>query len=125
MKIRYGLGATLALAIAGVSGSATAQDDQIPSTGVFKTTQQVYELCVSTDAAEGELCDHYIMAAHDMIKLYGDTELGGEKICLPTGTPVAEIREALIEYWESEDGGLQYSAVSTIYNALVGAYGCV
>ena len=103
---------------------AWAQDDSTPSTGVFKTAEEIYTLCVSDDVAEVEACDWYIMAAHDMIKFYGDTETGGSKLCIPTGTQALTVREVVLDYWRADPAGLQYSAVSTIYNALEAEYGC-
>lgn len=125
MGIRHCLnGAMLALAIAsGVSSPLLAQDET-PSTGVFKSAQQLYDLCTSPDSTEVEGCDYFLMSAHDMMKLYGDTGMGGDKICLPTGTTALELRETLLAYWEADFEGLKYSAVSTVYNALVEAYGC-
>lgn len=114
----------LALAVtAGTVGPAQAQD-AIPSSGIFKSAQQIYDMCTSSVATEVEYCDYFIMSSHDMIKLYGDTGLGGSMICLPTGTVLGDVRRVMIAYWESDRGGLEYSAVSTIYNALVEEYPC-
>ena len=105
-------------------GLATAQDDSTPSTGVFKTAEEVYSLCVSEIVADVEACDWYIMGAHDMIKFYGDTDTGGTKLCIPEGTQALVIREVVLDYWRADPEGLRYSAVSTIYNALEAEYGC-
>ena len=105
-------------------GAALAQDDSTPSTGVFKTADEIYALCTSQDEAELEACDWYVMAAHDMMKVYGDTETGGTLLCIPEGTQVLTIREVVLAYWQADPEGLQYSAVSTIYNALEAEYGC-
>ena len=103
---------------------APAQDDSTPSTGVFKTAEEIHALCVSEAAADLEACDWYIMAAHDMMKFYGDTDAGGSKLCIPTGTQALTIRNVVLAYWNADPDGLQYSAVSTIYNALEAEYGC-
>ena len=123
-QIKSGAAAVLLAASAALPGAAAAQDESTPSTGVFKTAGEINALCVSGDAADVEACDWYIMAAHDMIKFYGDTETGGAELCIPTGTRVEEIREVLLEYWRTDPDSLEYSAVSTIYNALEEAYGC-
>ena len=104
--------------------AALAQDDATPSTGVFKTAEEIYALCVSEEVAQVETCDWYLMAAHDMIKFYGDTDTGGTKLCIPEGTQAQVIREVLLAYWRADPDGLQYSAVSTVYNALEENYGC-
>ena len=105
-------------------GVARAQDEATPSTGVFKSADEIYALCRSEDIAELEACDWYIMAAHDMIKFYGDTDTGGVKLCIPTGTKAMEIRRVVLDFWRNDLDGLQFSAVSTIYNALDETYGC-
>ena len=84
---------------------ALAQDDSTPSTGVFKTAEQIYMLCVSYDVSEVEACDWYLMAAHDMIKFYGDTETGGTKLCIPEGTQAQVIREVALDYWRADQRG--------------------
>jgi hypothetical protein len=119
-------GAAAMLLVAGTlsPGLAWAQDDSTPSTGVFKTAEEVYDLCLSDEASDVDACDWYIMAAHDMIKFYGDTETGGTKLCIPTGTQAQAVRQVVVDYWLSDPDGLQYSAVSTIYNALEAEYGC-
>ena len=121
---RSGVAAMLAVASALPSQGALAQNDSTPSTGVFKTAEEIYDLCVSSDVSDVEACDWYIMAAHDMIKFYGDTDTGGAKLCVPTGTQARVIREVVLDYWRADPDGLQYSAVSTIYNALEAEYGC-
>ena len=122
--IRSGAAAVLLAGSALSPGAASAQDDSTPSTGVFKTAEDIYALCSSDIDTDVEACDWYIMAAHDMIKFYGDTETGGTKLCIPTGTQAVVIREVVLDYWRADPAGLQYSAVSTIYNALEAAYGC-
>jgi len=122
--IRSGAAAMILAASALPPQGALAQDDSTPSTGVFKTAEEIYELCVSSDVSDVEACDWYIMAAHDMIKFYGDTDTGGSKLCIPTGTQAQVIREVVLDYWRADPDGLQYSAVSTIYNALEAEYGC-
>ncbi len=123
-RIKSGAAAMLLAASALCPGLAMAQDDSTPSTGVFKTAEEIYELCTSNVTTEVESCDWYIMAAHDMIKFYGDTDTGGTKLCIPTGTEAQVIRRVVVDYWNDDLDGLQYSAVSTIYNALEAEYGC-
>ena len=120
--IKSGVAALVLAGGALVPGMAPAQDDSTPSTGVFKTAEEIHALCVSEEEADLEACDWYLMAAHDMIKLYGDTETGGTKLCIPEGTQAGVIREVVLDYWRADPDGLQYSAVSTIYNALEAEY---
>jgi hypothetical protein len=116
--------ALAAALIAATAIPASAQQDEVPSSGVFKTAQEIFELCTSQDEKEVEACDWFIMGAHDMMKLYGDAELGGDRICLPIGTQMLQVRETVLAYWRSGQTSLSYSAVSTIYNALTAAYPC-
>ncbi|MCW3838068.1 Rap1a/Tai family immunity protein [Sphingomonas canadensis] len=117
------IGAVLLTAAAMAPGAAQAQEST-PSTGVFKTAQEVFTICNSTKEVDVEACDWFIMSAHDMMKFYGDTDTGGEKICLPQGTKALEVRTAVLDYWRSKPEARKYSAVSTIYNALTQKYGC-
>ena len=116
--------AVLACALAAALPVAVTAQDSTPSTGVFKTAQQLYDMCTSDDELDVESCDWFIMAAHDMMKFYGDTDMGGSKICLPTGTEELEVRNAVVSYLQNSPGSLRYSAVSTIYNSLTAAYPC-
>lgn len=117
--------ATLAAAlIAATSAPAAGQSDETPSSGVFKTAQELFDLCTSSNETDVEACDWFIMAAHDMMKLYGDTGMGGDRICIPLETPELEVRNTVLAYWRADSGSLRYSAVSTVYNALIAAYPC-
>ena len=122
--IKSGIAALVLAGGALVPGLATAQEDSTPSSGVFKTAEEIHALCVSEEESDLEACDWYIMAAHDMMKFYGDTETGGSKLCIPTGTEAQAVRSVVLAYWNNDPNGLQYSAVSTIYNALEAEYGC-
>ena len=122
--MKSGAAAVLLAGVALMPGLARAQDDSTPSTGVFKTAQEIYTLCVSDETSDIEACDWYIMAAHDMIKFYGDTDTGGTKICIPMGTQELAIRNIMLDYWRANSDDLGFSAVSTIYLALEAEYGC-
>jgi hypothetical protein len=104
-------------------GAALAQDGT-PASGVFKNAAEIYPLCTSSQTKEVEACDWYLMAAHDMMKFYGDTNMGGGKICLPMGTKAIEVRNAVLAYWRADPDSRKYSAVSTTYNALVEKFPC-
>ena len=123
-SIKAGAAAVLLAGSALAPGGALAQDDSTPSTGVFKTAGEIHELCTSDDEGDVEACDWYIMAAHDMIKFYGDTDTGGTKLCIPMGTQQQVLRRIVVNYWQADPDGLRHSAVSTIYNALEAVYGC-
>jgi hypothetical protein len=123
-RIKAGAAALFAAANLVALNGAFAQDDSTPSTGVFKTAEEVYALCTSDDTADVETCDWFIMASHDMIKFYGDTDTGGTKLCIPEGTRAEVIRGVVLDYWNEDLDALEYSAVSTIYNALEAKYGC-
>lgn len=112
------------LAMPLLAAAPAVAQDSTPSSGVFKTGQQVYDLCVSKEAAKLESCDYFIMGAHDMIKLYGDTKLAEDNICLPKGIAVLEVRTVVLDYWRGKVGGLKFSAVSSIRNALFQKYPC-
>ena len=76
----------VAVLLGAAAAMPVAAQDSTPSSGVFKTGQQVHDLCTSKAASDLDTCDTFIMAAHDMIKLYGDTKMAEDNICLPTGT---------------------------------------
>lgn len=118
------LGAGVVAALVAGSPTGALAQEETPTSGVFKTAQQMYELCVSRSEEDQAACDWYIMAAHDMMKLYGDTNTGGLKICLPTGTQTIVVRNAVVNYWQQSPSSRRFSAVSTIYNALTGAFPC-
>lgn len=126
MKCSGLLFAVAPFAVAGlcVAVPAQAQSGSTASTGVFKTAQQLFDICTSEDSADLESCDWFIMASHDMIKFYGDTNTGGEKICVPADSKELDVRNTVIAYWRGNPEAMRYSAVSTIYNALIQAYPC-
>ena len=113
-----------ALIMAAVSVAPVAAQDSTPSSGVFKTGQQVYDLCTSKVGTDQDNCDYFIMAAHDMVKFYGDTKMAEGNICLPQGIKAIEVRTVVLDYWRGKMAGLKYSAVSSIRNALFQKYPC-
>jgi hypothetical protein len=118
---------TITLSFAALAMMAVAPvsaQDTTPSSGVFKTGQQVYDLCVSSKTADLDNCDYFIMGAHDMVKFFGDTDMTDSKICLPDGIKAIEVRNVVLAYWRAKTVRLKYSAVSAISNALVEKYGC-
>ncbi|WP_428683441.1 Rap1a/Tai family immunity protein [Sphingopyxis sp.] len=118
-KITLSFAAFATMAIAPVSAQ-----DTTPSSGVFKTGQQVYDLCVSSNTADLDNCDYFIMGAHDMVKFFGDTDMIDSKICLPEGIKAIAVRNVVLAYWRAKIVRLKYSAVSGISNALAEKYGC-
>jgi len=116
---------TLSLAALAMTAFAPAvAQDTTPSSGVFKTGQQVYDLCVSSKVTDLDNCDYFIMGAHDMVKFFGDTDMTDSKICLPEGIKAIEVRNVVLAYWRAKTVRLKYSAVSAISNALAEKYGC-
>lgn len=116
--------AIVSIAVLALLSVPAGAQESAPSSGVFKTGQQIYDLCVSKDAADLDMCDYFLMGAHDMIKLYGDTGIDENKICLPVGIKAIELRTSILAYWRGKMGGLKYSAVSSIRNALFDKYPC-
>ena len=116
--------ALLASAALTLAGPAAAAPDSTPSSGVFKTGQEVHDLCVSKDDADVSACDYFIMAVHDAIKLYGDTKMADSNLCPPEGVTALELRNTVLAYWNGRTTSLKYSAVSSIRNALFQKYGC-
>ena len=112
------------LAVLALAGPAAAAPDSTPSSGVFKTGQEVHDLCVSKDDADVSACDYFIMAVHDAIKLYGDTKMADSNLCPPEGVTALELRNTVLAYWNGRTTSLKYSAVSSIRNALFQKYGC-
>lgn len=115
--------ASLFLAAAVTAGPSTAQDS-VPSSGVFKSAKQIQEMCASKNTGDVVACDYYIMAAHDMIKYYGDLKLADGNVCSPKNVPSADVRAVVMEYWRGHPATLNLSAVSSIRNALFEKYPC-
>jgi hypothetical protein len=130
IMIRIVLGAAALMLGANAAQAQTAPQEKqkapesTPSTGVFKTARQVSVMCTSSVRGEQAMCDWFIMSAHDMMKFYADSSLGGNKICVPDATKAEDLRNAVLAYWQKDPSSLQYSAVSTIYNALSDTYPC-
>jgi hypothetical protein len=111
------LAATAGMAL---SGPAWAQTD---SSGTFKTGDELYAACTSSDDAEVLQCEWYIMGVHDAVILHQDLEWVDAVICVPDQTTAETLRNVVIGYLEnSENRG--FTAVSMVYNALEENYTC-
>lgn len=109
--------AAAALLAATTASPAFAQDS-IPSRGIFKTGEEIYQLCVSTKPLDLERCDYYLMAAYDMAAYFHDTDQVTASFCLPTGSGAQKLRDAAVSYWRANPNSRKYSAVSNVINAL-------
>lgn len=124
MKSIFAAASAITLLAASASASLAQPPATTPSTGVFKTGQQVYDMCVSNKAEDITACDWFIMAGHDMMKFYGDIGMGGDKICVPQGTTSAALRQTLVDFWKEAPARRTSSASSAIYIALRDKYPC-
>lgn len=118
---------TIAICSALYANSALAvqaDDGSVPGTGIFKSGQDVYDLCISSRQSDVAICDWFLMGAHDMMKFYGDVGLGGSKICMPIGTLPSEVRSVVVAFWKEKPERRELSASSAIYIALTDRYPC-
>jgi hypothetical protein len=114
-----------ALAAAALAGSAMAGPawGQSDSSGTFKTGQELYAACTSSDEADLDTCDWYIMGVHDAVILHQDVEWVETTICVPDGSLAETLREAVVAYLEASDNR-EFTAVSMVYNAFEEYYSC-
>jgi hypothetical protein len=96
---------------------------QTENSGTFKTGEELYSLCSSSDDGELADCDYYIMGVHDAIILHQDLGWTEKTICIPVGTESEELRETVLAYFAGSET-LNFTAVSMVYNALEEAYSC-
>jgi hypothetical protein len=108
-------------ALAFMPGAAQAQES-IPASGIYKTGQQIYDMCTSKNDADVTACEYFLMATHDTIIYYQDIGELDKTICVPNGTNSEVIRGVAVDYWRSNPNSRKYSAVSSFRNALVARY---
>jgi hypothetical protein len=101
-------------------GPAWAQTD---SSGTFKTGEELYAACTSSDDADVAECDWYIMGVHDAIVLHQDLEWVDTTICVPDQTTAETLRGVVIDYLSGSDDRA-FTAVSMVYNSLEDSYAC-
>ena len=118
---RFGSGWALAAAAAmALAGPAWGQAD---STGTFKTGEELYEVCTSSDENDLARCEWYIMGVHDAVILHQDVEWVERTICPPDALTAEELREKVVGYLrESEDRN--FTAVSMVYNTFEATWAC-
>lgn len=113
-----------AIAAMATAVPVSAEEESMPSTGVFKTSQQLSDMCNSEEDADLDGCYYFLMGAYDMMKFYGDVDLGGAKICAPDNVTADLVRKAVLDYWSKHPGTMKLSASSSVYNALVEGFPC-
>jgi len=113
---------SLLAAAAGMALSGPAWG-QVNNSGTFKTGDELYEVCTSSDDNDLAVCDWFIMGVHDAIILHQDLELVDKTVCIPVGTLAGDLRSVVIAHMESSDS-MSYTAVSLAYNAIADAFPC-
>ncbi len=106
---------TAAALAAGTMPAAWAQD--VKASGIFKDTDQIYDLCVAKDAASVEQCETYLMGVYDAISYFEDLEQIDNSICVPSGSKPQVLRSAFVAYVDAKPERRKYSAVSIAFNA--------
>lgn len=102
-----------------IAGAAAAQT---PGTGVFKDGAELYPLCTSSQSADIQICEWYLMGAYDMAKYYDDTS-GNHTFCTPTGTVnAARVRELVVAHLRDNPDHRRFSASSVLRHVLVQNY---
>ncbi|TXC74014.1 hypothetical protein FSZ31_04655 [Sphingorhabdus soli] len=108
-------GLTAAALTAGAMPAAGAQD--VKASGIFKDTDQIYDLCVAKDAASVKLCETYLMGVYDGIIYFEDLDQIDDAVCVPSGSKPQILRDAFVAYVDAKPERRKYSAVSIAYNA--------
>jgi hypothetical protein len=106
---------TAAVLTTGAMPAAGAQD--VKASGIFKDTDQIYDLCVAKEAASVELCENYLMGVYDSISYFGDLDQIDKAVCVPSGSTPQVLRSAFVAYVDAKPERRKYSAVSIAYNA--------
>lgn len=119
--MRLMLAAASLAALALMPGVAQAQES-IPATGIYKTGQQIYDLCISAKKGDVDKCEFFLMSAHDSFTYFQDIGELDKAICVPHGTTSDVLREVAVTYWRDNPGVRKYSAVSSFWNALVARF---
>ncbi|HTN15035.1 MAG TPA: Rap1a/Tai family immunity protein [Sphingomonadaceae bacterium] len=113
--------AMLALALAGSAANAQS-NDATPSSGVFRTAEQLYATCSSKEDAQRELCAEYIMGVYDTVTYMKDIEVINPSICAGDVVEAEDLQQTVLAYLEANERN--FSAVSMVINALTTAYPC-
>lgn len=113
--------AMLALALAGSAANAQSEE-ATPSSGVFRTAEQLYASCSSDEDTQRELCAEYIMGVYDTVTYMKDIEVINPSICAGDVVEAEDLRQAVVAHLESSQRN--FSAVSMVINALTTAYPC-
>ncbi|MXO58295.1 hypothetical protein GRI89_01890 [Altererythrobacter salegens] len=119
--MRKTTGYLIAMVLA-TSGSVARADDGTPTAGVFKTGEQLYEVCTSEDDDEIDRCYWYLMGSWDAMTFYADIDLTDRYACLPEDAVVGELRDVVVSYLRGADRSK--SAISLTFNALTDYYEC-
>jgi len=123
MQIHSRLRAFALLAAAAAVALTAPAWSQTDSSGTFKTGDELYEACTSSDDAYVGQCDWYIMGVHDAIVLHQDLQWVDVVICVPDSTEAETLRDAVISYLANSETR-DFTAVSMVYNALEASYTC-
>ena len=115
------LAAGMLAAIAFIPGVAQAQAS-IPASSIFRTGQQLFELCTSKSQDEVSRCDSFLIGAQGTVSYLQDIGEIDKAICVPAGTTAEALRGVAVDYWRANPNSRKFSAVSSFWNALAARY---
>ncbi|WP_336980460.1 Rap1a/Tai family immunity protein [Altererythrobacter fulvus] len=111
----------MAGALAASPGHAQS-DTPTPSSGVFKTGEDIFTQCSSDDDATLEQCYGFLMGVYDTVTYMQDIGIINPSICPVGNAVIGDLRDKVVAYLASHDRN--FSAVSMVINALTEAYPC-
>lgn len=116
------------LATLSVSPALAQQGQQAPqgvaSSGGFLIARGLYTSCVALDAGEQLACRTYIMGVMDSMSMHVDNRWAPPVLCNAGSLEVSQLGPIYADYIRRNPDKADWTAASTVYNALVERYPC-
>jgi len=104
----------LALALLGTGNAGAA----------FLDGRQLLEYCTGGGKQGAKVCEGYVAGVVDSRLELHDREMLEKKFCLPVNVDLGQVVQVVVNYLFDHPDELEYTANSTVYVALQGAFPC-
>jgi hypothetical protein len=88
----------------------------------FKTGNDLYRICVATDANSALTCYGYVDGVMDMMVF--DSHMAKKSSCLPDGVQAQQAVDVVVKFLTEHPADRNFNAASLVYAAIEEAWNC-
>lgn len=100
------------------------QQPSVTSSGGFLIARGLYASCASAEEREQLACRTYIMGIADSMAMHKDNRWAPPVLCNATELQISQLGPLYVSYLRRNSDKADWTAASTVYNALAESFPC-